>query len=116
MVADVAADADPATGSATGPTVYDTDNSEPGWLIVGGTSAASPFIAGVIALAGHPARFPNASYIYSHASSLNDVVTGSDSLGFDCGGDYQCTAVTGCDGPTGDGTPNGLAAFCHRNP
>jgi subtilase family serine protease len=107
MVADVAADADPQTG----PAVYDTDNGEPGWGIVGGTSAASPFIAGVIALAGHPARFPNASYLYSHASALNDVVTGKDVLAVDCGGDYQCNAVKGYDGPTGNGTPNGLGAF-----
>lgn len=107
MVADVASDADPATG----PAVYDTDRGEPGWGIVGGTSAASPFIAGVIALAGHPARFTNASYLYSHASALNDVVTGSDMFGVSCGGDYQCNAVKGYDGPTGNGTPNGLGAF-----
>ncbi|WP_194892055.1 hypothetical protein [Catenulispora pinisilvae] len=31
--------------------------------------------------------------------------------GMDCGGDYQCDAVAGYDGPTGLGTPNGLAAF-----
>lgn len=107
MVADVAADADPGTG----PAVYDTDDGAPGWLIVGGTSASSPFIAGVIALAGHPDRFPNASYLYSHASALNDVVTGNDITQVDCGGDYQCNAVAGYDGPTGNGTPNGLGAF-----
>ncbi|HEV3173533.1 MAG TPA: S53 family peptidase [Actinocrinis sp.] len=107
MVADVAADADPQTG----PAVYDTDHGEPGWLIVGGTSASSPFIAGVIGLAGHPARFPNASYLYAHASALNDVVGGNDILGVDCGGDYQCNAVAGYDGPTGNGTPDGLGAF-----
>jgi subtilase family serine protease len=107
MVADVAADADPMTG----PTVYDTADGAPGWLIVGGTSASSPFIAGVIALSGHPARFSDASYLYSHASALNDVVTGNDITSTDCGGDYQCNAVKGYDGPTGNGTPNGLGAF-----
>ncbi len=107
MVADVAADADPQTG----PAVYDTDNGAPGWLVVGGTSASSPFIAGVIGLAGHPALFPNAAHFYTHASALNDVVGGNDVLGVDCGGDYQCNAVSGYDGPTGNGTPNGLGAF-----
>jgi subtilase family serine protease len=107
MIADVAADADPYTG----PAVYDTDSGAPGWLVVGGTSAASPFIAGVIALAGNPGVFPNASYLYSHAASLYDVVGGNNSIQTDCGGDYQCNAVPGYDGPTGNGTPNGLGAF-----
>jgi subtilase family serine protease len=107
MVADVAADADPQTG----PAVYDTDDGEPGWFIVGGTSAASPFIAGVIGLAGNPSQFPNAEYLYSHASALNDVVTGNDITFINCGGDYQCNAGPGYDGPTGNGTPNGLAGF-----
>jgi subtilase family serine protease len=109
-VADVAADADPATGLA----VYDTDNNEPGWLVVGGTSASSPFIAGVIALAGNPARYPNASYFYSHASELYDVTSGTNydpPYGTNCGGDYQCNAVPGYDGPTGNGTPHGTGAF-----
>jgi hypothetical protein len=29
----------------------------------------------------------------------------------DCGGDYQCNAGVGYDGPTGNGTPNGLSDF-----
>ena len=105
MVADVAADADPNTG----PAVYETFDA-PGWLIVGGTSAASPFVAGVIALAGNPGRYPDASYFYTHPVGLNDVTTGDNAI-HDCGGDYQCTAGAGYDGPTGNGTPNGLAAF-----
>ncbi|HEY3873005.1 MAG TPA: S53 family peptidase [Actinocrinis sp.] len=107
MVADVAADADPLTG----PAVYDTDNGEPGWFVVGGTSAASPFIAGVIALAGNPQLYPNASRFYSLAADLNDVTSGNNVLGVDCGGDYQCNGLPGYDGPTGNGTPNGLGAF-----
>ncbi|WP_156960603.1 S53 family peptidase [Amycolatopsis taiwanensis] len=107
MVADVAAVADPRTGVA----VYHTYDA-PGWVVAGGTSASAPLIAGIIALAGDPARFSDASYLYSHASGLNDVTDGSNSTPvMDCGGDYQCTAVTGYDGPTGVGTPNGLAAF-----
>ncbi|WP_230422325.1 S8 family serine peptidase [Catenulispora pinistramenti] len=114
MVADVSADADPNTG----PAIYVTDAPDleglpSGWNIVGGTSASSPFIAGVIALAGNPQKFPNASAFYAPAalSGLNDVVGGNDIEGMDCGGDYQCNAVVGYDGPTGLGTPNGLSSF-----
>jgi len=112
MVADVAADADPDTGPAT----YVTDpvlpsGVLPGWNISGGTSASSPFIAGVIGLAGNPQKFPNASAFYTDHSALNDVVAGNDIGGMDCGGDYQCNAVVGYDGPTGWGTPNGLSGF-----
>jgi subtilase family serine protease len=106
MVADVAADADPDTG----PAVYDTADG-PGWAVIGGTSAASPFIAGVIGLAANPGQFPNASYLYSHTRDLNDVVGGNNSGDADCGGDYQCNALPGYDGPTGLGTPKGIAAF-----
>jgi hypothetical protein len=106
MTADVAADADPKTG----PSVYDSYRNS-GWVLGGGTSAAAPFIAGVIALAGNPGRFADASPLYAQADALNDVVGGSNAGTTDCGGDYQCNAVTGYDGPTGNGTPNGLAAF-----
>jgi hypothetical protein len=91
--------------------VYDTDNGEPGWLVVGGTSASSPFVAGVIALAGNPGVFPNASYLYSHAGALHDVTSGNNGIFEGCGGDYQCNALPGYDGPTGLGTPNGIGAF-----
>jgi hypothetical protein len=45
--------------------------------------------------------------VYAHRV-LNDVVGGSNGS---CGGTYLCTAITGYDGPTGLGTPNGTAAF-----
>jgi subtilase family serine protease len=106
MVADVAADADPNTG----PAVYDSFDGV-NWAVVGGTSASSPFLAGVIGLAGNPGQYPDASYFYRHAAQLNDVTTGNNSGAADCGGDYQCNAVPGYDGPTGNGTPNGIAAF-----
>ena len=106
MVADVSADADPQTG----PAVYDSFDGT-GWTVVGGTSASSPFIAGVVGLAGNPAQYPNASYFYAHTANLNDVVGGNNSGAMDCGGDYQCNAVPGYDGPTGLGSPNGITAF-----
>lgn len=101
---DVAAVADPNTGVA----VYDS-YSEGGWLELGGTSAASPIIAAVYALAGPPASGSDpASYPYSDPSGLNDVTSGSDGS---CSPAYLCTAAVGYDGPTGLGTPNGVSAF-----
>jgi hypothetical protein len=91
--------------------VYDTTPNPfglpPGWLVVGGTSAASPFIAGVIGLAGNASIYTPA-YSYKHTSALFDVIGGSTGS---CGGGYLCTAVKGYDGPTGLGTPNGTGAF-----
>jgi hypothetical protein len=64
---------------------------------------------------GRPPRgFPDAAYLYSHASALNDITSGNNvnsPFPPDCGGYYQCNAVPGYDGPTGNGTPNGLGAF-----
>jgi hypothetical protein len=106
MVADVAGDADPQTG----PAVYDSYDGG-GWLVAGGTSASSPFIAAVVALKGNPAQFPNASYLYEHAHALNDIVAGSNVALTGCGRSYLCNAVPAYDGPTGNGTPHGLRAF-----
>jgi subtilase family serine protease len=117
-IADVSAVADPNTGVA----VYDTANScgtskfcdflisvgavqgADGWVQVGGTSASSPIIASVFALAGSTAP----SLPYANTGSLFDVTSGSNG---NCGGSYLCTAGPGYDGPTGLGTPNGTAAF-----
>jgi hypothetical protein len=101
---DVSADADPNTGLA----VYDTF-SQGGWLEVGGTSASSPFIAGVFALGGAPAAGSHpASDIYAHTGNLFDVTTGADGS---CSPAYLCTGEVGYDAPTGWGTPDGIAAF-----
>ncbi|MFF8730453.1 putative Ig domain-containing protein [Streptomyces sp. NPDC015171] len=104
MEADVSAVADPATGVA----VYDTYGGS-GWAVYGGTSASSPIIASVYALAGTPGSsdYP-AKYPYSHTSNLYDVTSGNNGS---CSPSYFCTAGTGYDGPTGWGTPNGTAAF-----
>ncbi|MFE2882258.1 putative Ig domain-containing protein [Streptomyces sp. NPDC059272] len=104
MEADVSAVADPATGVA----VYDTYGGS-GWAVYGGTSASSPIIAGVYALAGTPGSsdYP-AKYPYSHTGNLYDVTSGNNGS---CSPSYFCTAGTGYDGPTGWGTPDGTAAF-----
>jgi subtilase family serine protease len=118
-VADVSADADPNTGVA----VYDTDG-EPGWLVFGGTSVASPIIASVYALGG--GTTPSALY---GSSALRQIKTGSnsgsphhpctsylcnaaDSLGGSLGISYTpATSGLWYNGPTGNGTPNGDGAF-----
>jgi subtilase family serine protease len=104
-VADVSAVADPGTGVS----VYDTYGTG-GWLVFGGTSVSAPIIAGVYALAGHAGSppVPPAAWPYLNPGALNDVTSGSNGS---CGGSYLCTAGPGYDGPTGLGTPNGLAAF-----
>jgi subtilase family serine protease len=101
IVADVAADADPATGAA----VYDSYGyaGQSGWFIVGGTSLSSPIIAAVYALAGNT---QDASVLYSNRSALFDVTQGFNGS---CGS-YLCMGATGYDGPTGLGTP-GFNAF-----
>ncbi|MEU1600829.1 S53 family peptidase [Streptomyces sp. NPDC005708] len=105
---DVSAVADPATGVA----VYQTYQGS-GWAVAGGTSAAAPIIAGVYALAGTPRSDDQpASYLYSHTGGLNDVTTGDNGT---CAPSLLCTAATGWDGPTGLGTPDGLAAFAPGN-
>lgn len=103
-IADVSAVADPNTGVA----VYDTFQ-ETGWNVFGGTSASSPIIASVYALAGTPAAGTTpASYPYAHTGALNDVTTGSNGT---CSPAYLCRAGAGYDGPTGLGTPSGVTAF-----
>ena len=106
MQADVSAVADPYTGVA----VYSTADS--GWVVYGGTSASSPIIASVFAMANHPApsAYP-ASYLYADTSDLYDAIGGSNNVWGDCVITYYCTGVAGYDGPTGHGTPNGTAAF-----
>jgi subtilase family serine protease len=112
-VADVSADADPASGV----NVYDTNcsglskllgNCLSGWGVVGGTSASAPIIASVYALAGNGASVTYGSFSYSYVTSLNDVTSGSNG---NCSPAYLCTAGAGFDGPTGLGTPNGAGAF-----
>jgi subtilase family serine protease len=105
MIADVSAVADPATGVS----VYDSYGVTAGWYTFGGTSASSPIIAAVYALAGTPGSsdYP-AQYPYQHTSSLNDVTSGNNGS---CPTSYFCTATSGYDGPTGWGTPKGVSAF-----
>lgn len=99
---DVSAVSDPNTGLA----VYLTYGGN-GWTVYGGTSAASPILASVYALAGNESSLTYAQSVYANAAKLNDVTSGSNGS---CT-TYICKAGTGYDGPTGNGTPNGLGAF-----
>lgn len=130
-VSDVSADADPYTGVYVYDSTPEAEGSQAeGWMLIGGTSVASPMIAATFALAGgaHGVEYPAAT-LYSHlgGGSLHDVTTGgsgkcdgvytggcsgSSSSSTDCGsGALVCNAASGYDGPTGVGTPNGLGAF-----
>jgi len=103
-VADVSADADLNSGLS----IYDT-LGEPGWLVAGGTSLATPLITAMYALAGDPTpgTYP-VTYPYAHGGAdMNDVTQGSDGT---CG-NVLCNAGTGWDGPTGLGTPDGVGAL-----
>lgn len=141
-VADISADGDPYTGVA----VYDsTPVTEEGveyrgWVTIGGTSVASPFIAATFALAGgagsaggKPVEYPAQTLYESFASdpaALHDVTAGSNGAcanGFNeetglaecslaeedasCSARSICLAGPGYDGPSGLGTPDGIAAF-----
>jgi subtilase family serine protease len=89
-VADVSADADPATGAY----IYDTYGYS-GGQEVGGTSESSPIIASVFALAGGISGSSGASVVWSHyTSGCLFKVSGKTYA-------YQ----------TGLGTPNGIGCF-----
>ncbi len=106
------------------------------WCTIGGTSLASPLIASVFALAGgaHDVEYP-ARTLYENAlaspGALHDVAAGSngecklpfksktgqsgctaaEEAATSCSSRLICEAATGYDGPTGVGTPDGIAAF-----
>lgn len=98
--ADVSAVGDPATGVAVA--------TNGGWGVFGGTSASAPIIAAAYALAGDPpSDAAPQTYPYSNTSSLIDVTSGSSGT---CG-TLVCNSDIGWDGPTGLGTPIGIAPF-----
>jgi hypothetical protein len=112
---DVAAVADPNTPVWSYDS-YPYRGKHLGWNPVGGTSAASPIIAGIYALAGtpRPGTYP-ASYLYQpgHAAELFKVTKGSNGY---CAPVYLCDAShdypgTSYNAPAGWGTPDGTAAF-----
>jgi excisionase family DNA binding protein len=113
LVADVSTVGAPETGVS----IYDStpvspDEQAEGWGVDGGTSVATPIVAGEFALDGgaHGVPYP-AQTLYSHvgdAHALYDVITGANGM---CAGTAACEARAGYDGPSGLGTPIGLTAF-----
>lgn len=95
---DIAAVSDPNTGVSV--------HWNTGWYIFGGTSVATPMIAGMVNTAGtnRASSIAENVQIYSKlgTSSLYDVTSGT-------AGSFH--AGTGWDYPTGCGTPNGTGAF-----
>jgi hypothetical protein len=73
-----------------------------GWLLVGGTSVATPLVAGIEAHTSKAVREEGAEAFYRQA--LFDVTSGSTGV---CGHAYLCEAEIGYDGPTGWGAPDG---------
>jgi len=88
-----------------------------GWFSVGGTSVATPLIAGVYALAENAKSQHGPKTLWKLGKkklmkSLHYINTGNNGS---CGGSYLCTAGTNqfgtYSGPAGWGTPNGIGAF-----
>ncbi len=85
------------------------------WELVGGTSVASPLVAGIEAHESSHERSLGAHAFYEDPSSLFDVTEGFSWDPYDASGtsecapnEYLCNAEVGYDGPTGLGTPNGV--------
>ncbi|HWT06305.1 MAG TPA: hypothetical protein VN224_11155, partial [Xanthomonadales bacterium] len=81
-----------------------------------GTSIGSPSIAAIYGLAGYGPNgnrnsddgdFP-AQKLYASRRALFDITVGFNG---GCASAYLCNAGPGYDGPSGNGSPNGLGAF-----
>lgn len=100
LMVDVSTVGDPNTGVA----VYENGH----WGVEGGTSASSPFVAGIYALGGHATSLRASKSLYANPSDFYDVTTGSTGS---CSPVIFCQAGKGYDAASGLGTPNGIAAF-----
>jgi virginiamycin B lyase len=77
------------------------------WKTRTGTSASTPIIAGIDALASSATKLLGADAFYKKPGMLFDITVGNDGT---CTPpaekEYLCTAEMGYDGPTGSGTPD----------
>ena len=113
---DISAVADPSTGVATYDTYAPATGVPADWTIAGGTSAGSPFVAGLYARGGNLTGVLGPNTLYAAPSSdFFDVTLGQNSPPAFCQNQQEalalCKAGVGWDGPTGIGTPAGLGAF-----
>lgn len=117
---DISAVADPYTGVA----VYDSyapgTGMPYGFIVVGGTSVASPFIAGLYARADISSSTVGPNTLYAAGASVfHDVTIGTNAgVGVCRTSGYSnalCDATAGWDGPTGLGTPKGLKPFTNNS-
>jgi len=110
-VPDVAANADPASGMFVYCQTQSCGSSNP-WMIIGGTSLASPLMAGMVNAAG---AFRTSSalelknfYGQMGTTKYTDVNTGQCGNG---AGGALVNAIAGWDRCTGVGTPKGLSGL-----
>ncbi|HEY1656187.1 MAG TPA: S8 family serine peptidase [Candidatus Tumulicola sp.] len=87
-----------------------------GWTAFGGTSVSTPLVAGIFGRAGNGGSGNGPRNLWTNRSHLNDLTVGNNlyaPLSGNCASSahYICYAGKGFDGPTGLGSPNGLAAF-----
>jgi len=110
-------DSDVSAESGCQPGVAVYISSYGGWTGVCGTSVASPFLAGVIALRGNASGFNGGEQFWKLKKKklkkeIHYISSGNDGS---CGGSYLCTAGTHqfktYSGPGGWGTPNKDTAF-----
>lgn len=115
--ADISAVADPATGVAVRDTYAPSSGEPNNWIVVGGTSASAPYVAGLFARAGHLAAVDGPKSLYqAPAADFTDVTSGNNEAYHQCAtypgvSTSLCNAGPGWDGPTGLGVPHGLGAF-----
>jgi hypothetical protein len=118
-VADVSMNADPTTGHyvAIIPNQSTCTFCQVSWVTTGGTSLSTPLWAGLTAVANalraqagkgpigaaHATLYQAMANTTTYTSAFLDVVQGAN------GSCSTCAAKAGYDGPTGLGTPNGLA-------
>ena len=104
---DIAAVADPRTGVAA----YSSYGG--GWNMYGGTSVATPIVAGLYALTGSTHGMHDASGLYAAPSGTLAWIVGANGT---CLPLYLCTATgLGYNGPAGNGVPYGIGALVQQD-
>lgn len=108
-------DADVSLEAGCSPGVASYNSLYGGWIGVCGTSVASPFTAGVIALAGNADKMNGGETIWDLTSKQHKKYFHHPSSGSDGG---SCGYLGGCgrykkyySGPGGWGTPNGINGY-----